>query len=166
MPLPRAFLFLTHSGKSPEPFAYDLPRTGRAVFYGFFIHAPLSHVHYNFLEYLTVKIGVKGIGITIFKTFMEQVRLLGAVYWSWLLPCVCIRHLTVPNCLRTFFSLSIGVGSPTHCITVLWEPCRDSLQLKSSTASRLFSGTHKRLSGSFGFPFNLSTFVSCRCATI
>jgi protein Mpv17 len=59
---------------STVPFEYDWVRTGRAAFYGFAIHAPLSHLHYNFLEYLTIKAGVKGLGITIFKTFMEQVR--------------------------------------------------------------------------------------------
>jgi hypothetical protein len=56
------------------PFEYDMMRTGRACFYGFAIHAPLSHLHFNFLEYLTIRVGVKGLGITVFKTFMEQVR--------------------------------------------------------------------------------------------
>lgn len=56
------------------PFEYDMMRTGRACFYGFAIHAPLSHLHFNFLEYLTISVGVKGLGITVFKTFMEQVR--------------------------------------------------------------------------------------------
>lgn len=53
---------------------YDFPRTGRAVFFGFAIHAPSSHVHFNFLEWMTVRSGVTGLGIPIFKTIMEQVR--------------------------------------------------------------------------------------------
>jgi hypothetical protein len=59
------------------PFEYDFVRTGRACFYGFGIHAPLSHLHFNFLEYLTIRVGVKGLGITVFKTFMEQVSCSG-----------------------------------------------------------------------------------------
>jgi protein Mpv17 len=57
---------------------YDYARTGRAVFYGFAIHAPCSHLHYNFLEWMTVKGGFTGLGIPVFKAFMEQF-----VYWSW-----------------------------------------------------------------------------------
>jgi len=57
---------------------YDYARTGRAVFYGFAIHAPCSHLHYNFLEWMTVKGGFTGLKIPIFKAFMEQF-----VYWSW-----------------------------------------------------------------------------------
>jgi hypothetical protein len=56
------------------PLEYDWPRTGRAVFFGFAIHAPTSHVHFNFLEYTTVKAGVTGLSIPVFKAFMEQVR--------------------------------------------------------------------------------------------
>jgi protein Mpv17 len=52
--------------------AYDWPRTGRAVFFGFAIHAPASHAHFNFLEWMTVRAGFQGLNITIFKTFMEQ----------------------------------------------------------------------------------------------
>merc|ERR1711982_58459 len=58
---------------------YDVARTGRAVFFGFAIHAPTAHVHYNFLESLTVRLGIQGLYIPIFKAFMEQF-----VYWSWL----------------------------------------------------------------------------------
>ena len=58
---------------------YDYARTGRACFYGFALHAPLSHLHFNFLEWMTVKGGFKGLQITVFKTVMEQF-----VYWSWL----------------------------------------------------------------------------------
>lgn len=61
-----------------KEFLYDYSRTGRAVFFGFAIHAPLAHVHYNFLESLTVRANVKGLGIPLFKAFMEQF-----VYWSW-----------------------------------------------------------------------------------
>ena len=53
---------------------YDYERTGRAMFFGFAIHAPLSHVHFNFLEWMTVKGGFSGLSIPVFKTIMEQVR--------------------------------------------------------------------------------------------
>jgi hypothetical protein len=56
-----------------KEFAYDIARTAKAVFFGFAIHAPLSHVHYNFLEWMTVKAGLQGLTITVFKTVMEQV---------------------------------------------------------------------------------------------
>jgi hypothetical protein len=52
---------------------YDYARTGRAVVFGFVIHAPASHVHFNFLEWMTVRSGVTGLGIPVFKTIMEQV---------------------------------------------------------------------------------------------
>ncbi|GKY93742.1 hypothetical protein MPSEU_000341300 [Mayamaea pseudoterrestris] len=69
---------------SQQPLAdYDYARTGRACAFGFFLHAPLSHLHFNFLEYLTVKSGFKGMQITIFKTTMEQF-----VYWSWISNCL------------------------------------------------------------------------------
>lgn len=58
---------------------YDTARTARAVIFGFAIHAPTAHVHYNFLESLTVRLGIEGLYIPIFKAFMEQF-----VYWSWL----------------------------------------------------------------------------------
>lgn len=57
---------------------YDLTRTGRACLFGFAIHAPASHLHFNFLEWMTVKAGVTGLKIPVFKAFMEQF-----VYWSW-----------------------------------------------------------------------------------
>jgi hypothetical protein len=56
-------------------FHYDWPRTGRAAFFGFAIHAPASHVHFNFLEWMTNRLGVTGLTIPIFKTIMEQVCL-------------------------------------------------------------------------------------------
>lgn len=55
-------------------FQYDLMRTGRAVTFGGVIHAPTSHVHFNFLEWMTVKSGLSGLAIPVFKTVMEQVR--------------------------------------------------------------------------------------------
>mmetsp|Transcript_8227 Transcript_8227/g.15496 ORF Transcript_8227/g.15496 Transcript_8227/m.15496 type:complete len:310 (-) Transcript_8227:58-987(-) len=61
-----------------KEFQYDYPRTARAMFFGFGIHAPLSHLHYNFLEWMTVRGGFTGLGIPVFKTVMEQF-----VYWSW-----------------------------------------------------------------------------------
>ena len=57
---------------------YDLPRTARAGTFGFVLHAPLSHLHFNFLEWMTVKSGLQGLHIPVFKTIMEQF-----VYWSW-----------------------------------------------------------------------------------
>jgi len=71
---------LNERGKSSQSVlsAYDFSRTGRAVFFGCIIHAPLAHVHYNFLESLTIRCGVTGLGITAFKTVVEQF-----VYWSW-----------------------------------------------------------------------------------
>lgn len=59
-----------------KPLVYDWARTGRAAVFGFAIHAPSSHVHFNFLEYLTHRLGVTGLGIPVFKTIMEQVRIL------------------------------------------------------------------------------------------
>jgi protein Mpv17 len=56
----------------------DVARTGRAMFYGFAIHAPLSHLHFNLLEWMTIKGGFVGNSIPVFKTVMEQF-----VYWSW-----------------------------------------------------------------------------------
>jgi len=58
--------------------SYDYARTGRAVFFGTLIHAPTAHVHYNFLETLTIKSGLSGLSIPVFKAFVEQF-----VYWSW-----------------------------------------------------------------------------------
>jgi protein Mpv17 len=66
------------SKKSTPIVPYDFARTARAVFFGFSIHAPSSHVHFNFLEWMTVKGGFTGMAIPVFKTVMEQF-----VYWSW-----------------------------------------------------------------------------------
>lgn len=65
-------------GNESKPFEYDMARTGRACLFGFALHAPTSHLHFNFLEWLTNRVGVTGLGIPIFKTFMEQF-----VYWGW-----------------------------------------------------------------------------------
>ena len=66
------------ANKKKREFCYDAPRTARAVIFGSFIHAPLSHLHFNFLEWMTVKGGFQGLTIPLFKTVMEQF-----VYWSW-----------------------------------------------------------------------------------
>ena len=52
---------------------YDWERTGRACLFGFALHAPTSHLHFNFLEWMTTRANVTGLGIPIFKAFMEQV---------------------------------------------------------------------------------------------
>ena len=64
------------NGQSQEikAFDYDYPRTARAVFFGFALHAPLSHVHFNFLEWMTIRGGFTGLSAPVFKTVMEQVR--------------------------------------------------------------------------------------------
>ena len=67
-----------NGNSAAKPFVYDYARTGRAVFFGFAVHAPLSHVHFNFLEWMTVRGGFQGLSVPIFKTVMEQF-----VYWSW-----------------------------------------------------------------------------------
>lgn len=64
------------SNSALPPFQWDAARTGRAAFFGCVLHAPTSHVHFNFLEWMTKKIGVTGLAIPVFKTFMEQVRFL------------------------------------------------------------------------------------------
>lgn len=68
------------ANKKKSEFGYDAPRTARAVIFGSFLHAPLSHLHFNFLEFMTVKGGFQpgSLKIPLFKTVMEQF-----VYWSW-----------------------------------------------------------------------------------
>ena len=61
-------------GDKSKPLTYDWERTGRAALFGFAVHAPTSHVHFNFLEWMTVKGGFTGLYIPVFKTIMEQVR--------------------------------------------------------------------------------------------
>ncbi|CAB9506077.1 Protein SYM1 [Seminavis robusta] len=70
---------MANSEPDKKPLEYDFPRTGRAVLFGFALHAPTSHVHFNFLEWLTHRVGVTGLGIPVFKAFMEQF-----VYWGWI----------------------------------------------------------------------------------
>ena len=48
-------------------FKYDWMRTGRAFAFGFVLHAPASHAHFNFLEWMTVRAGVTGMKIPVFK---------------------------------------------------------------------------------------------------
>eukprot|EP00571_Detonula_confervacea_P004825 CAMPEP_0172317642 /NCGR_PEP_ID=MMETSP1058-20130122/32286_1 /TAXON_ID=83371 /ORGANISM="Detonula confervacea, Strain CCMP 353" /LENGTH=298 /DNA_ID=CAMNT_0013032255 /DNA_START=34 /DNA_END=930 /DNA_ORIENTATION=+ len=62
-----------------KEFKYDFLRSARAVIFGFAIHAPLSHLHFNFLEWMTVRGGFQGLSIPVFKTIMEQF-----IYWSWI----------------------------------------------------------------------------------
>ena len=69
----------TSDKENKKEFKYDFPRTGKAVLFGFALHAPLSHLHFNFLEWMTVKSGLQGLTIPVFKTVMEQF-----VYWSWI----------------------------------------------------------------------------------
>lgn len=57
---------------------YDTIRTIRACTFGCIFHAPLSHLHFNLLEYMTIRTGFTGYYIPLFKTIMEQF-----VYWSW-----------------------------------------------------------------------------------
>ena len=61
------------SDGSLDRLQYDWMRTGRAVTFGGVIHAPTSHLHFNFLEWMTVRSGFTGLRIPVFKTFMEQV---------------------------------------------------------------------------------------------
>ena len=55
-----------------HPLKYDWARTGRAALFGFAMHAPLSHLHFNFLEWMTVKLGLQGLAIPVFKTVMVR----------------------------------------------------------------------------------------------
>lgn len=86
-----------------KPFVYDYARTGRAAFFGLAIHAPLSHVHYNFLEWMTVRAGFQGLSVPVFKTIMEQF-----VYWSW-------------------FSNSLYHGAMGALQGWTWEQCYDRI---------------------------------------
>jgi protein Mpv17 len=68
----------SNDNNKKKEFHYDVPRTARAITFGFAIHAPLSHLHFNFLEWMAVRGGFQGLNVTVFKTIMEQF-----VYWSW-----------------------------------------------------------------------------------
>jgi len=101
-------------------FQYDYPRTTRAVVYGFGMHAPVAHVHYNFLEWMTQRIGVTGLAIPVFKTLMEQVSLF--IYY-------CRFSF---NVLRQL-SLSTGGGFPMQCTWLPWVPSKVTPSTKSTT---------------------------------
>ncbi|KAJ8613410.1 hypothetical protein CTAYLR_002269 [Chrysophaeum taylorii] len=58
--------------------AFDAPRISRAVIYGTIIHAPIAHVHYEFLEWFVRRVRVSQQAIPLVKVFMEQF-----VYWGW-----------------------------------------------------------------------------------
>ena len=69
-----------HSHRPNLPHAAP-PHPVPACIFGGGIHAPIAHVHYNFLESLTVRVNALkwgAYGPTVFKTIMEQF-----VYWSW-----------------------------------------------------------------------------------
>jgi len=91
----------------PMP-SYDWPRTGRAAFFGFALHAPLSHVHFNFLEWMTVKGGFQGLQIPVFKTVMEQVRVCTWILWK-------------------LASRSILSSHPSHSKFIYWSWLSNSL---------------------------------------
>ena len=85
------------SDGSLDRLQYDWMRTGRAVTFGGVIHAPTSHLHFNFLEWMTVRSGFTGLQIPIFKTFMEQV-------------CIIIIHILV----SLFFPLFLCLWVKKH----------------------------------------------------
>jgi hypothetical protein len=148
---------MASSESKPKEFVYDWPRTGRACFFGFALHAPTSHVHFNFLEYLTHRVGVTGLGIPVFKAVMEQVcdrvfLWIGCFQsWSW-------QFLTRDYFYSKITSSCIGVGFLTPCITARWAPCKVRIWNKFINAFAMYSGKPKRRSGSFGCPFSCSTF--------
>jgi len=80
-----------------ERLTYDWVRTGRAVTFGGLIHAPTSHLHFNFLEWMTVRAGVSGMAIPVFKTIMEQVRNRSAIYWLSMVLFILIAHQPCPS---------------------------------------------------------------------
>lgn len=79
-------LFFQSEEDENEEITYDFTRTGRAVLFGGLIHAPTSHVHFNFLEWMTVRTGLSGMGIPVFKTVMEQVSLLRTTLFACFFP--------------------------------------------------------------------------------
>jgi hypothetical protein len=109
---------------SDKPLVYDWARTGRCAVYGFAIHAPASHVHFNFLEYLTNRVGMTGLGIPIFKTVMEQVRRKSmrrqVAIWSSVTQFCRFLIILLFLSLAIQSSLCIGAGYPTRCITLSW----------------------------------------------
>ena len=71
---------------------YDVQRTGRAIIFGSVIHAPCAHIHYNFLESLTVKAGISGLQIPVFKAFMEQVCSLFEILFFEIILVYLLTH--------------------------------------------------------------------------
>jgi hypothetical protein len=135
---------------------YDWPRTGRAALFGFALHAPTSHVHFNFLEWLTHRVGVTGsFGIPIFKAFMEQF-----VYWSWYVKkkSTMLAHyewefsIFLSNgCIALsyycflFVKLYTIKGSRIRCIMVPWVRCKACRCNKFMIALPMSCGKRKRL---------------------
>lgn len=150
--------------ENKKDFAYDLPRTVRAAFFGFALHAPTSHVHFNFLEWMTQRAGITGYAIPFFKAFMEQVCFL----WFFRgIVSICKSRLCLTRafCLFVLFlSLCIGVGFQTPCIMVPWQLCKGSLLRNASNALKIIYGTRKWRSGLFGFRSSFSIFSSLLCA--
>ena len=90
-----------------KEFRYDVPRTARAVIFGFAIHAPLSHVHFNFLEWMTIRGGFQGLSIPVFKTIMEQVRRNHNIRMICSTPKMYSTHLdSIIQLTHLFFSFS------------------------------------------------------------
>lgn len=65
--------YWSSKNETKQNFVYDFNRTIRAAFFGFALHAPTSHLHFNFLEWMTQQFGIKGYAVPFFKAFMEQV---------------------------------------------------------------------------------------------
>ena len=113
----------------------------KAVFSGFAIHVPLSHVHYNFLEWMTAKTGLQGLTITVFKTVMEQASsryswknitiiillhddkyfpslqiICQFVYWSWFSNCLYHGAMGMMNGMNTtqIYDCIAGMLMPTQ----------------------------------------------------
>jgi hypothetical protein len=137
---------------------YDWMRTGRAVTFGGVIHAPTSHLHFNFLEWMTVRTGFSGLQIPIFKTFMEQVRVGRVPVCVCVCVCVCayvdgsrmdgwVTFAVAHNVRRfsllvSWYLLTVssctGVGFRIRCIMLLWAPCKDKDRRKYMIASVIY----------------------------
>jgi hypothetical protein len=99
--------------QTDKPLDYDYIRTFRAAFFGFAVHAPTSHLHFNFLEWMTQKAGVTGLGIPVFKTIMEQVSMKDMVLWQSL-SVVCWDRI-----LLYLESLSLNIHF--HSISTIYK---------------------------------------------
>lgn len=108
------------SKSEKRDFTYDLPRTGRAVFFGFALHAPTSHVHFNFLEWITVRANVTGLGIPVFKTIMEQVcnkiESFSKIFFR------IASHFSTASANKSLYT---GVGFRIQCTMVPWVQCKE-----------------------------------------